>query len=59
MTSNSFLPSRGDKSREFDHHSSDGSTQTIYGNALQDDANGNDNSYGEPDANAVDILGTG
>jgi hypothetical protein len=58
MTSNSFLPARGDKSRESDRHSSDGSTQTIFQNGLYDYTNANDDSYGEPDANAVNIAGT-
>jgi hypothetical protein len=58
MTSNNFFPTRGDKSSGSDRDSSNGSTQTIYQNGLYDYTNGNDNSYGEPDANAVDISGT-
>lgn len=56
MTSNNYLPSNGEKGRDFDRHSSDGSTQTVYQNGIQG-FDENDGGFGEPTANAVNIAG--
>ncbi|EPB81631.1 hypothetical protein HMPREF1544_11651 [Mucor circinelloides 1006PhL] len=55
MTSTHHLQgSIGEKGREYDRHSSDGSTQTVYQNGLHDyESNGD--AFGEPTANAVNI----
>lgn len=57
MTSTHHLQgSIGEKGREYDRHSSDGSTQTVYQNGLHDyESNGD--AFGEPTANAVNIDG--
>ncbi|CAO3650950.1 unnamed protein product [Mucor hiemalis] len=55
MTSNNYLPSNGEKGRDFDRHSSDGSTQTVYQNGIQG-FDENDGGFGEPTANAVNIA---
>jgi hypothetical protein len=55
MTSNNYLPNTGEKGRDSDRLSSDGSTQTVYQNGLHDyETTG---AFGEPTANAVDISG--
>ncbi|KAI8072245.1 ABC-2 type transporter-domain-containing protein [Gilbertella persicaria] len=51
MSSNKYLSEKGEQ-QDLDRHSSDGSTQTINGLQNYEIA---DQSYGEPDANAVDI----
>lgn len=56
MTSNNHLPSNGEKGRDFDRLSSDGSTQTVYQNGIQD-FDENNGGFGEPTANAVNIAG--
>lgn len=53
MTSNNSPPTKG---RESDRHSSDGSTQTVYQNGIND-YEVNEGAFGEPNANAVDIEG--
>lgn len=56
MTSNKYLPNSGEKGRDTDRLSSDGSTETVYQNGLHDYETTGD--FGEPTANAVDIAGT-
>lgn len=55
MTSTKYLHG-GEKGRESDQHSSDGSTQTVYQNGLHEYESHGD-AFGEPTANAVDIDG--
>ncbi|KAI9478569.1 MAG: ABC-2 type transporter-domain-containing protein [Benjaminiella poitrasii] len=54
MSYNQNLPTGGEKGRDPDQHSSDGSTATVYQNGLNNYDIGS-HSYGEPSANAVDI----
>jgi hypothetical protein len=56
MSSNKPLSKEGGYRRDFDQHSSDGSTQTVIQNGTVSYDHVSD-SFGEPNANAVDIEG--